>query len=290
VANRDVNADTAEDDSPNGSDSPPLLSIPPSPKPFLVDDPAALHHNVAFDVGASYCITNADIATPPGDDDPMAALNRAISAHLSELDRQQRAIDDKYDAFRALLVTAQATFDATAIELPVRSAIGAHTAPFSELIYQAESAIDRKYDEINAIHVALKSTISLAMTLLDATALTQRALAAVDDAIRAATALAGLLDQCIGASIASAVSSAIPSTLDEIVVLYWTCVLEEWHAAEADLTLSLHTAQKSAKTDFQAAIATTTSDSIDTLNATLRSAAAEFAVKRDSVVNAITHA
>jgi hypothetical protein len=49
----------------------------------------------------------------------MAALNRAISAHLSELDRQQRAIGDKYDAFRALLVAAQATFDAPAIELRV---------------------------------------------------------------------------------------------------------------------------------------------------------------------------
>ena len=104
---------------------------------------------------------------------PMAALNRAISAHLSELDRQQRAIDDKYDAFRALLVTAQATFDAPAIELRVRSAIGAHTAPFSALISQAESAIDRKYDEICALHTASKSPISSAMTLLDAPALTQ---------------------------------------------------------------------------------------------------------------------
>ena len=56
---------------------------------------------------------------PPGDDDPMAALNRAISAHLFELDSQQRAIGDKYDAFRALLVEAQASFDAPAIELRV---------------------------------------------------------------------------------------------------------------------------------------------------------------------------
>jgi hypothetical protein len=75
---------------------------------LLVDDPAALHHNVAVDAGA--CVTNADIAAPPGSDDPMATLNRAISAHLSELDRQQHVIGDKYDAFRALLVTAQATF------------------------------------------------------------------------------------------------------------------------------------------------------------------------------------
>ena len=290
VVNRDVNAPTVEDDFPNGGDSPPILSFPPSPEPFLVNAPAALHHNVAFDAGASDCVPNADIATPPGDDDPMAALNPAISAHLSELDHQQRAIGDKYDAFRALLVTAQATFDAPAIKLRVRSAIGAHTAPFSELIFQAESAIDRKYDEISALHVTSKSTISSAMMQLDAPALTQWALAAVDDAIRAATAPASLLDQRVGESITSAVSLAVTSTLDKIFFSCRTCVLEERHAAEAALTSSLHTARKSAKTDFQAAITTTTSDSIDTLNAALRSAAAEFAAKRDSVVNAITHA
>ena len=220
----------------------------------------------------------------------MAALNRAISAHLSELDRQQHVIGDKYDAFRALLVTAQATFDAPAIELRVRSAIGAHTAPFSALISQAELAIDRKYDEICAIHTASKSTISSAMTLLDAPALTQRALAAVDDAIRAATAPDGPLDQHISASISSAVSSAVSSTLDEIFVSYRSCVLDERHAAEAALTLSLLAAWKSAEMDFQAAIATTTSDSIDILNAALCSANSKFAAKRDSVVNAITHA
>jgi hypothetical protein len=146
------------------------------------------------------------------------------------------------------------------------------------------------------------------MTLLNAPALTHRALAAVDDAIRTATAPDGLLDQRIGESIASAadpdglldqrigesiasaVSPSISSTLDEIFVSYRTCVLEERHAAEVDLTAFLHMARKSAKSDFQAAIATTTSDSIDTLNTALRSAAAEFAAKRDSVVNAITHA
>jgi len=234
----------------------------------------------------------------------MAALNRGISAHLSELDRQQRAIGDKYDAFRALLVEAQASFDAPAIDRCIHSTIGAHTAPFLELISHAESAFDRKYEEISALHVASKTTISSAMMLLDAPALAQRALAAVDDAIRTATAPDGLLDrrigesiasavdpdglleQCIGESIASAVLSAIASTMDEHLISYRTCVLDERHAAEA----YLHAARKSAKTDFQDAIATITSDSIDTLNAALRSAAAEFAAKRDSVVNAITHA
>ncbi len=294
VADRDVNAHTAEDVNPNGSDSPPLLSLPPSPTPVLVDTPAAPHHHVTF----------ADIRVPPGDGDPMAALNRGISAHLSELDRQQRAIGDKYDVFRALLVVAQASFDAPAINLRIRSAIGAHTAPFSELISQAESAIDRKYEEISALHVASKSTISSAMTLLDAPALAQRALAAVNDVIRTATAPDGLLDrrigksialavdpdglleQRIGAFIASAVSSAVAFTMDENFVLYRTCVLDERHADEANL----HAARKSAETDFQDAIAIITSDSIDTLNAVLRSAAADFAAKRDSVVNAITHA
>ena len=232
----------------------------------------------------------------------MAALNRGISVHLSELDRQQRAIGDKYDAFRALLVEAQASFDAPAIDLRIRSAIGAHTAPFTELISQAESAIDRKYEEISALHVASKSTISSAMTLLDAPVLAQRALVAVEDAIRTATgpdglldrriseSIAsavdpdGLLDQRIGASIASAVSSAVASTMDENFVSYRTCVLDERHLAEA----VLHAARKSAETEFQEAIATITSTSIDKLNAALRSAAAEFAAQRDSVVNAIT--
>ena len=208
------------------------------------------------------------------------------------------------DAFRALLVEAQTSFDAPAINLRVRSAIEAHTAPFSELISQAESAIDRKYEEISALHFASKSTISLAMTLLDAHALSQRAIAAVEDAIRTATAPDGLLDrrigksiayavdpdglldQRIGASIASAVSSAIASTMDENSVSYRTCVLDEWHAAEADI----HAARKSAETDFLDSIATIMSDGIDTLNATLRCAAAEFRAKRDSVVNPITHA
>jgi hypothetical protein len=264
VTNRDDTAtNTAKDATSSGSDSPPLLSSSPYPS-----------------IGAH----------PADDDDPMAALNRAISAHLSELDRQQRAIGDKYDAFRALLVTAQATFNAPAIELRVRSAIGAHTAPFSELISQAESAIDRKYDEINALHVASKSTISSAMMLLDAPALSQRALAAVDDAIRSATAPDGLLDQRIGDSIASAVSSAVTTTLDEIFVSYRDCVLVERQAAEADLAASFHKACTAAVTDFQTAVATTTLDSIGTLNVALRSAAAEFAAKRDSVVRVIEHA
>jgi hypothetical protein len=126
----------------------------------------------------------------------------------------------------------------------------------------------------------------------------------VDDAIRTATAPDGLLDrrigesiasavdpdglleQRIGESIASAVSLTVASTMDKNFVSYRTCVLDERHAAAADL----HAARKSAETEFQDAIATITSDSIDTLNAALRSAAADFAAKRDSVVNAITHA
>jgi hypothetical protein len=216
----------------------------------------------------------------------MAALNRGISAHLAELDRQQRAIGDKYDAFRTLLIKAKASFDAPAIKLRVRSAIGAHTAPFSELISQAESAIDRKYDEISALHVVLKSTIASALTLLDNPALADRARAAVNDAIRTATAPDGLLDQRIGESIASAVSSAVASTMDENFVSYQTCMLDERRAAEADP----NAARLSAETYFQLAIASITSDSIDTLNAALRTVAAEFTAKQDSVVDAITHA
>ncbi len=303
VANRDAHAHTTEDDNSDGSDSPPLLSLPSlepvlddaPAAPVLADAPAAPPQHVAF----------VDITVSPGDSDPMAALNRGISAHLSELDRQQRAIGAKYDAFRALLVEAQASFDAPAIDLRIRSAIGAHTVPFSDLISQAESAINRKYEAISALHVASKSTISSAMALLDPPVLAQRALAAVDDAIRTATAPDGLLDrrigesiasavvdpdglldQRIGASIASAVSSAVASTMDENFVSYRSCVLNERHIAEADLLV----ARTSAETEFRGAIANITSTSIDKLNAALRSAAAEFAAQRDSVVNAITHA
>ena len=119
-----VDRDTATVDTPDGDDSPPLLSLPPSPEPVML--------------GASAFTP----ITIPDDGNPMAALNRGISAHLVELDHQQRAIGDKYDAFCALLVQAKASFDTPAIDLRIRSAIGAHTAPFSELISQAESAID----------------------------------------------------------------------------------------------------------------------------------------------------
>ncbi len=112
----------------------------------------------------------------------------------------------------------------------------------------------------------------------------------VDNAIRAAIAPDGLLDQRIGDSIASAVSSAVTTTLDKIFVSYRDCVLDEWQAAETDLAASFHTAWTSAETDFQAVVASTISDSIKTLNAALHFAAAEFAAKWDSVVNAITHA
>jgi hypothetical protein len=97
VATRDVNALTAKDATSTGSDSPPLLSSPTSPETFLVDTPAAPHH-VLLDNGATSCITNANAALrtptpsigalPTDDDDPMATLNRAISAHLSELNHQ----------------------------------------------------------------------------------------------------------------------------------------------------------------------------------------------------------
>jgi hypothetical protein len=63
-------------------------------------------------------------ALPTGNDDPMAKLNHAVTVHLAELDPQQCAIGVKYDAFRNLLVTAQATFDVTAIKQGVRSASG----------------------------------------------------------------------------------------------------------------------------------------------------------------------
>ena len=48
--------------------------------------------------------------------DSMATLQRAISEHLVQLDRQRIWIGEKYDTLHDLLVKAQAKFDASAIE------------------------------------------------------------------------------------------------------------------------------------------------------------------------------
>jgi hypothetical protein len=113
-----------DDATSNGSASPPLLSSSASNADSLVgNDPPPLD-NAILDSGASIHYTAAPTlpCTPPLNDlptmapDSMATLQRAISKHLAELDRQRIWIGEKYDTLHDLLVKAQAKFDASAIE------------------------------------------------------------------------------------------------------------------------------------------------------------------------------
>jgi hypothetical protein len=203
-----ANAHMADNATSLGSGSPPLLSIPPSPKPLAVETP----------LPSSYTLLNSNAATnhaaeapwtptpsirdlPTDDDNPMARLNRAISTHLAKLDHQHLAIGAKYDTFSDLLINAQTKFDVSALERQVRLAVGAHTAPLIELVSNAEVAIDVKYDDISALHVALKAALTEAMTLLDASIINWQVLAAVDDAMTAVVAPDGLMDQRISKAV-----------------------------------------------------------------------------------------
>jgi hypothetical protein len=75
------------------------------------------------------------------------------------------------------------------------------------------------------------------MTLLDASEVNWRALAAVDNAMTAAVAPDGLMDQCISKAVTSVVITAVNKiveqeihpqvqhTLDKIFISYWDCVI-----------------------------------------------------------------
>ncbi len=242
----EANAHTADDATSLGSSSPPLLSIPPSPEPLgvktplpsghtLLDSNAAINHTAE----APWMPTPSIGDLPKDGDDPMAKLTRAISTHLAKLDCQCLAIGAKYDTFCDLLVNAQTDFNVSALERRVCSAVGAHTAPLIELLSNAEAAINIKYDNISALHVTSKAALTEAMTLLDASKVNRRALAAVDNAMMAAMAPDGLMDQCISKAVTSAVITAVNKivereiqprvqhTLDEIFVSYQDCVIDE---------------------------------------------------------------
>ncbi len=95
----------------------------------------------------------------------------------------------------------------------MQSAVGAHRAPLVELVSNAKVAIDTKYDDISALHKASKSALTKAIALCNGPTLNQRALAVVDNAMTAAVALGGLMDQ----RISKAVTSAVIATVDDIV-------------------------------------------------------------------------
>jgi hypothetical protein len=264
-----ANTHTADDATSFGRGSPPLLSILPSPEPLavktsppsshtLLDSNAAINHTAE----APWMPTPSIGDLPTDDDNPMARLNRAISTHLAELNCQCLAISAKYDAFRDLLLNAQTNFNVSALEQQVRSAVGAHTAPLIELVSNAKVAIDVKYDDISALHIASKVALTEAMTVLDASSVNRWVLAAVDDAMMAAVAPDSLMDQRISRAVTLAVIKAVikiveqeihprvQDTLDVIFVSYWDCVIEKHKTAELELAASLLAHQASAEVDF----------------------------------------
>jgi hypothetical protein len=184
----------------------------------------------------------------------------------------------------------------------VRSAVGAHSALLIELVSNAEAAIDTKNDDISALHRASKSALTKAIALCNGPALNRRALAMVDNAMTAAVAPGGLMDQRISKVVTLAVIATVDNivareiqphvedTLDKIFISYRDCVIVEQHMAENDLAESFHVQRALATTDFQDFVTHTTSTSIDVLDAALCSAEKKFEPKRNSVVEAITTA
>ncbi len=241
----EVNAHTADNATSNGSGSPLLLSLSPSPEPLAVEAPPPSHH-ITIDSSATINYTAQAPWTPmpsigdlpTADDDPMATLHQVISTHLAELDRQRIAISTKYDAFHNLLVKAQTNFDVSAIKQQVRSAVGAHSAPLVELVSNAKAAINVKYND-TVLHTASKSALSEALTLLDASNLNRWALATVDNVTMAAVAPGGLIDQRISKEVTLVVIATVnkivvretqprvQDTLEEIFASYWDCIILE---------------------------------------------------------------
>ncbi len=166
----------------------------------------------------------------------------------------------------------------------MRFAVGVHTAPLLELVSNAEAVINVKYDNISALHVASKSALTEVLTLLDASTINRRTLAAVDEAMMASVAPGGLMDQRIHKEVTSAVTTAVDKiverkihprvqgTLDEIFMSYQDCIITERKEAESEFAASLLTHRTSAEMAFQDVVDTTTSANIAKINDTLCSA------------------
>ncbi len=184
----------------------------------------------------------------------------------------------------------------------MHSTVGAHTTLLLELISNAEAAINVKYDDISALHVASKSALTEALNLIDASTINQRILTVVDEAMTAAVAPGGLMDQCIHEEVTLAVITTVnkiverkihprvQGTLNKIFMPYQDCIITERKETELELAASLLTHWTSAEMVFQDVINTTTSANIAKINDTLRSAKEEFEKKRASVVESIKRA
>ncbi len=300
VAAHVVNAHAADNATSIGSSSHPLLSVPPSPaSPLAVKAPPSSGHillnsgtTINYTAEAPWTPTPSIGDLPTDDVDPMAKLTRTISSHLAKLDHKRIAINTKYDAFHDLLVKIQTNFEVSAIKRQVHSAVGTHTALLLKLVSDAEAAINVKYNNISALRFALKLALTEALTLLNASTINRRTLAAVDEPMTAAVAPGGLMDQRIRKEVTSAVITAVDKiverkihprvkgTLDKIFVSYRDCVITKHKEAKSELAASLLTHRTLVETAFQDVVDTTTLANIAKINDTLHSAKKEFEKKR----------
>ncbi len=192
----------------------------------------------------------------------------------------------------------------------MRSTVWAQSAGLKELVANAKAAIDIKYDKIMTMHSALKSTLSKALTLVDASNLSTRALAAVDNAVTAAVAPGGMLAEHIGNKVTMAVIATVDrimarelnprvhKVLDDVFTSYRDCVLMERQLAETEVTTYFKAQQGLARTEYTEFLAASTLASIAQLegavnagkaklDATLRSTEQALNCKGKSMVEAI---
>jgi hypothetical protein len=171
-------------------------------------------------------------------------------------------------------------------------------------------AINIKYDEITTMHSTSKLALSKALSLVDASNLSTRALAAVDNAVTAAVAPGGMLAECIGNKVTTAVIAAVDrivarelnphihKVLDDVFTSYQDCVLTECQLAETEVTTYFKVQQGLARTEYTEFLADSTLASVAQLegavdageaklNATLHLTKQALNCKGKSVVEAI---
>jgi hypothetical protein len=147
-------------------------------------------------------------------------------------------------------------------------------AGLKELVANAEAAIDIKYDKITTMHSASKLALSEALSLVDASNLSTRALALVDDVIMAAVAPGGMLAERIGDEVTLAVIAAVDKivaqelnpcvhkVLDDVFTSYQDCVLTECQLAKTEVTTYFKAQQGLTRTEYTEFLADSTSASI----------------------------
>ncbi len=156
----------------------------------------------------------------------------------------------------------------------MRSTVWAQSAGLKELVANAKAAIDIKHDEITTMHSTSKSALRKALSLVDMSNLSTRPLVAVDDAVTAAVAPGGMLAECIGDKVTTAVIAAVDrivawelnprvhKVLDDVFTSYQDCILTERQLAETEATTYFKAQQGLARTEYTEFLADSTSASI----------------------------